>query len=106
MTDEKKPTIIKRFPGQAVDAHLKEKGCLPGEICYTDMESNILLEALADDAAKWAAAFNQHARKLGYQGMDEGWLISWFANAIEHSSDVRRWRKEGAAVPSNPQHLQ
>lgn len=42
-----------------------------------------------DDAAKWAAAFRRQALKLGYSDMDEGWLIGWFANAIEHSHDVR-----------------
>lgn len=61
---------------------------------YTIMEGAELLSALDDDASKWAAAFRQIALKLGYSDMDEGWLIGWFANAIEHSSDVRRWRRE------------
>ena len=26
---------------------------------------------------------------IGYSDMDEGWLVGWFANAIEHSQDVR-----------------
>jgi len=56
---------------------------------YTEMEGPELLHALRDDAAKWAAAFRQTAIKLGYSDMDEGWLIGWFANAIEHSTDVR-----------------
>jgi hypothetical protein len=63
---------------------------------YTKLESHKMVEALGDDAAKWAAAFKQHAEKLGHEGVDEGWLIGWFANAIEHSSDVRRWRREAA----------
>lgn len=49
-----------------------------------------LLDRLADDASKWAAEFRKTATSLGYSDMDEGWLITWFANAIEHSSDVRR----------------
>lgn len=51
-----------------------------------------LLERLGDDASKWAAEFRKTAIRLGYSDMDEGWLIGWFANAIEHSTDVR-WRR-------------
>lgn len=58
-----------------------------------------LLERLGDDAQRWAREFRATAVRLGYSDMDEGWLIGWFANAIEHSSDVRRWRAE-AAPPS------
>ena len=60
-----------------------------------------LLNRMGDDAGKWAQEFRATAIKLGYSDMDEGWLIAWFANAIEHSSDVRRWRAE-AAPPSAP----
>jgi hypothetical protein len=49
-----------------------------------------LLDYMGDDAAKWAAEFRKIAIKLGYSNMDEGWLIGWFANAIEHSTLVRR----------------
>ena len=49
-----------------------------------------LLERLGDDAAKWAAEFRKTAIKLGYSDMDEGWLIGWFANAIEYSTMIRR----------------
>jgi len=56
---------------------------------YAYMESSDLLEELGDDAAKWARAFNQMAEKLEYSRMDEGWLIGWFANAIEHSHSLR-----------------
>jgi len=56
---------------------------------YTSMDAAALLNALGDDAMAWAVAFNQHAVKLGYSSMDEGWLVGWFANAIEHSADVR-----------------
>lgn len=52
------------------------------------------LARLSDDATKWAAEFRATAISLGYSDMDEGWLIGWFANAIEHSGDVRRWKKE------------
>ena len=62
----------------------------PGSRVPEDFE----LSALGDDARKWAQAFSQSAVNLGYPPMDEGWLIAWFANAIEHSSDVRRWRRE------------
>jgi hypothetical protein len=54
------------------------------------------LQRPGDDAAKWASEFHQTALRIGYSDMDEGWLIGWFANAIEHSCDVRRWRKDAA----------
>lgn len=61
---------------------------------YRAMDNENLLYTLSDDAAKWAEAFCQlHGDKLP----DEGNMICWFANAIEHSSDVRRWREERAA---------
>jgi hypothetical protein len=61
---------------------------------YTAMDGPKMLAAMGDDAMKWAVAFCQTARKLGHHGIDEGWMVGWFANAIEHSSDVRRWRRE------------
>lgn len=56
---------------------------------YTKLDGPQLLAAMQDNGMKWAIAFNQHAVKLGYSEMDEGWLFTWFANAIEHSTDVR-----------------
>jgi hypothetical protein len=41
------------------------------------------------DASKWAAEFRKMALRLGYSDMDEGWLIGWFASAIEHSCAIR-----------------
>jgi hypothetical protein len=45
-----------------------------------------MLERLGCDAVLWAAEFRRIALKLGYSDMDEGWLIGWFANAIEQSA--------------------
>lgn len=59
---------------------------------YTKMEAGAMLQACGDDASKWAAAFCQYAKKLGHEGIDEGWMIGWFANAIEHGADVKRQR--------------
>ncbi len=70
----------------------------PTEADYTKLDSASLLDTLRDDAAKWAAAFNQHAVKLEHSPMDEGWLTGWFANAIEGSCDVRK-RAQAAATP-------
>jgi hypothetical protein len=56
---------------------------------FDKMDGPELLAYCRDDAAKWAAAFRATAIKLGYSDMDEGWLIGWFANAIENSTDVR-----------------
>jgi hypothetical protein len=58
---------------------------------YTEMQAGDMLQAVGDDAVKWAKAFCQII-----PGADEALMIAWFANAIEHSSDVRRWRKEMA----------
>lgn len=41
------------------------------------------LERIGLDAVKWAREFNIIAKRLEYSDMDEGWLIGWFANAIE-----------------------
>ena len=69
---------------------------------YTAMDAVSLLAALGDDASKWATAFRQTAIRLGYSDMDEGWLIGWFANAIENSHDVRYRRSLPAANPNEP----
>jgi hypothetical protein len=34
------------------------------------------------DASTWAKSFNETLVKLGHQPHDEGWLQTWFANAI------------------------
>lgn len=59
---------------------------------YAAMGAGELFTAVGDDAAKWAAAFAQHAVKLGYPAMDLAWLTGWFANAIEVRADHKRWR--------------
>lgn len=59
---------------------------------YTAMSSSDMLSAVGDDASKWAAAFVQTAEKLGHNGIDEGWMIGWFANAIEQSVAIRLTR--------------
>lgn len=62
-----------------------------------ERSSAILLEHMGIDGAKWAAEFRATAIKLGYSDMDEGWLIGWFANAIEAG---RR-----APTPTEPDYL-
>lgn len=52
-------------------------------------QTNDKIEGYGDDAQKWAKGFNETAVKLGYSEMDEGWLIGWFANAIERSHTLR-----------------
>lgn len=47
-----------------------------------------VLMRLGTDGAKWAAEFKQVALRLGHSDMDEGWLICWFANAIEAGRGV------------------
>lgn len=67
---------------------------------YTAMDGPTMLREVADNAQKWAEAFCQHAKKLGHGDIDEGWMVAWFANAVEHSSDVRRWRKAEEKPPA------
>lgn len=62
---------------------------MSGHTDYTAMDGLMMLSACRDDAAKWAAAFCQHAKKFGHSDIDEGWMIGWFANAIEQSHAVR-----------------
>jgi len=58
---------------------------------YTHFEGPELLEELGDDASKWAEAFMQltEGKTVNY-----GLMLGWFANAIEHSTDVRKWKKK------------
>jgi hypothetical protein len=63
---------------------------------YTTMRPAALLAALGDDARLWARAFCQHARTDGYDDLDEDWVCAWFANAIEHSHNVRAARSPGS----------
>ena len=59
--------------------------------------SHEMLTRIGCDAAKWATEFRATALRLGYSDMDEGWLIGWFANAIEQAAhshpDVVRLRE-------------
>lgn len=65
---------------------------------YTAMNDGDLVEACGDDASAWAAAFCQHAKRLGISGCDEGWMTGWFANVIEVSWDKRARRAEPQSV--------
>jgi len=46
------------------------------------------------DARDWAKAFHDTAIKLGYSDMDEGWLITWFANALMRGFDEKASRDQ------------
>lgn len=61
---------------------------------YTEMSGSELVAACRDDAAKWAAAFCEIISDG--RAIDEGFMLGWFANAIETSYDVRTGR--GVAV--------
>lgn len=60
---------------------------------YTNMTPGDLLRVLGDDASKWATAFCQIIERKEIV-IDEAFMLGWFANAIEYSSDVRRWKRE------------
>jgi len=60
---------------------------------YFAMSPCDMLQAVGDDASKWADAYCQ----IWPNGCtDHATMLGWFANAIEYSSDVRRWRREAA----------
>jgi hypothetical protein len=63
-----------------------------------------LLAALGDRADRWAAAFCAIAKKLG-KDIDEGWMLGWFANAIEHSSHVRNIERDRIAPAKDAERL-
>lgn len=65
-----------------------------------DESAGECLNRLGDDTAKWAAEFRSTALRIGYSNMDEGWLIGWFANAIEHSSAVRMAHEQEIPDPT------
>lgn len=67
---------------------------------YLGLSDSQLLEYCADDAQKWAEAFCAHAAKYYSIKLDEGWTLGWFANAIEHSTDVRA-RRTKSPFPSD-----
>jgi hypothetical protein len=58
---------------------------------YTLLDEPNFLEAVGDDAQKWADAFCQIAATHGHD-IDYDWMVTWFANAIEHSAQVRMRR--------------
>jgi hypothetical protein len=65
---------------------------------YTAMSDADLLNVLGDDAYKWAAAFCQAKAKWGWKDIDIDLMVTWFANAIEGSYDVRERRMLDAAA--------
>jgi hypothetical protein len=68
---------------------------------YTALTGPQLLEALGDDASKWAEAMQQHneisAVRKG-RADEVAFMLTWFANAIEHSSEVRKQREAEEAA--------
>jgi hypothetical protein len=48
-----------------------------------------LLEYCGADAYRWAEKFCETAKTLGHDNIDHGWMIGWFANAIERADQIR-----------------
>lgn len=72
---------------------------------FTSMKDFEINAACGDDASMWAAAFCQTCRKLGIEDVDEGWMIGWFANAIECSWQKRVNRAEPETRPIPQENL-
>lgn len=51
-----------------------------------------VLSRLGIDGARWASEFQKVASRLGYAKMDDGWILSWFCNAIMAGYDEARRR--------------
>ena len=49
------------------------------------------------DARDWAKAFCEKAAANGHPGIDEGWMIGWFANALMRGFDEAQMRASGDA---------
>lgn len=47
------------------------------------------------DAVDWAKAFCETAAKQGHPGIDESWMVGWFANALMRGYDEAHWRGKG-----------
>lgn len=69
---------------------------LPAETDFTAMDYR-MGELCGDNAMNWARAFCQIARSKGIDLGDdpEGWMVGWFANAIENADMTRNggWPK-------------
>jgi hypothetical protein len=61
---------------------------------YTKLDGPSLLGAVGEDAVKWATAFCQIVRSQPFVDIDEALMVAWFANAIVHAQDVKRWKSE------------
>lgn len=65
---------------------------------FTPLENiNDVLKSF--DARVWAQQFCLIADELGYKkangdGIDEGWMITWFASALMRGHDEHRWKEE------------
>lgn len=93
--DDRAITFNGRFPDPRSLLDFKPWNKRPSADAEKKESDAEVLARLGDDAAKWAAEFRQTAIRLGYSDMDEGWLISWFANAIEGSAQHRRNGRAG-----------
>src|SRR5258707_15656595 len=81
-----------RPKGKAMNDYDRQLGREASPPDYKAMQAGDMLAAMGDDARKWADAFCQLN-----PGADWGLMLGWFASSIEHSNDVRRWRREARA---------
>jgi hypothetical protein len=93
MSPEKAEALIKEIAQKAYDDYLKNAGnpIETGEtVDYTIYkDGGKLLGMLGDSGHNWAVAFSQYYFKQHGVKLDVDFLTVWFANAIEHSTQIR-----------------
>jgi uncharacterized protein YodC (DUF2158 family) len=75
----------------------EELGFVPDASLPEESAADIYARCL-DSGAKWAAAFARTAKRIGAGTVDEDWLMSWFANAIEQATDYRKIKLRDAPI--------
>lgn len=85
------PALAELLAGKIAEA----LGFVPDKSIPEEAAAEIY-EKCRDRANEWAAAFVRTAKRIGAGDIDEGWMIGWFANAIECADFARKSAAEAA----------
>lgn len=90
---------VKEYISQNVLDVMKKKDADARAFDFTAVKNGSeLLELVQDNALGWGLACSQYIKRDLGLTIDPDYLRMWFANAIEHSNDFRRWKREAAAA--------